>query len=99
MLEFREYISFVALVIIGMISDLHLGGKHMSWLVPAKRLVTPLFLWKVGPSKSSRSFKVPFFLRDVGYSFKSPKQQSVEDKIKLFLTSKNIMSYYELQWG
>ena len=34
-LEFRQYISFVALVIIGMISDLHLGGKRMS------RLVTP----------------------------------------------------------
>ena len=37
MLEFREYASFVALVIIGMISDLHLGGKRMSRLVPAKR--------------------------------------------------------------
>ena len=32
-LEFRHYISFVALVIIGMISDLHLGGKRMSRLV------------------------------------------------------------------
>ena len=35
-LEFRQYISFVALVIIGMISDLHLGGKRMSRLVTAK---------------------------------------------------------------
>ena len=30
MLEFGEDISFVALVIIAMISDLHLGGKLMS---------------------------------------------------------------------
>ena len=34
-LEFRQYISFVALVIIGMISDLHLGGKRMSRFVTA----------------------------------------------------------------
>ena len=30
MLEFGQDISFVALVIIAMISDLHLGGKLMS---------------------------------------------------------------------
>ena len=30
MLEFGQHISFVALVIIAMISDLHLGGKLMS---------------------------------------------------------------------
>ena len=29
MLEFGQYISFVALVIVGMIIDLHLGGKPM----------------------------------------------------------------------
>ena len=29
MLEFGQYISFVALVIVGMITDLHLGGKPM----------------------------------------------------------------------
>ena len=27
MLEFGQYISFVVLVIVGMITDLHLGGK------------------------------------------------------------------------
>ena len=35
MLEFGQDISFVALVIIRMISDLHLGGKPMSRLVQA----------------------------------------------------------------
>ena len=35
MLEFGQDISFVALVIIRMISDLHLGGKPMSQLVQA----------------------------------------------------------------
>ena len=40
-LEFRQYISFVALVIIGMISDLHLGGKRMSRLVTAKLAQVP----------------------------------------------------------
>ena len=29
MLDFGQDISFVALVFIGMISDLHLGGKHL----------------------------------------------------------------------
>ena len=35
MLEFGQDISFVALVVIRMISDLHLGGKPMSRLVQA----------------------------------------------------------------
>ena len=35
MLEFGQGISFVALVIIRMISDLHLGGKLMPRLVQA----------------------------------------------------------------
>ena len=33
--------SFVALVIIGMISDLHLAGKRMSRIVPAKQPKSP----------------------------------------------------------
>ena len=48
-LEFRQYISFVALVIIGMISDLHLGGKRMSRLVTAKR---PKYPERLFPSVS-----------------------------------------------
>ena len=35
MLEFGQYISFVVLVIVGMITDLHLGGKPMLRLAAA----------------------------------------------------------------
>ena len=42
MMEFGKHISFVAIVIIAMISDLHLGGKLMSRYVKIPEL--PFFL-------------------------------------------------------
>ena len=42
MLEFGKHISFVAIVIIAMISDLHLGGKLMSRYVKVPK--APFFL-------------------------------------------------------
>ena len=42
MLEFGKHISFVAIVIIAMISDLHLGGKLMSRSVKVPE--APIFL-------------------------------------------------------